>query len=398
MSCVLAGFALCLHADNLLLSAYAIEGASDLFIHSFLAGVVVLCVVVFVSAHDGEKRRWSIGAGLLASVAGVLCALLYQVLPIEASAVGAGLFLGFGLTCLLRQWGRYYRLFSYQGALLNTMLAFLAASCWWFVVSHAGTPFLFCLGMLVLVSCGALPLLASQIVQADEIKVGLRSAVVVKPLETMREVMQKGWAAVAGLMFNFFTIGLTLWTERVDAGPVNVAFKPVAYLLLTVVVWWVVAHASRATDGILQVFYRVALPVSAALLLACPLVNATGALSGSMLFSVASYLGVALMNVLGLVVLLWMAKSSEVGFSKVFAAFCSSCAASVAAGMIAFQLFGGQAQLLWSSALSVYLVAMVLSEMVAAAGRRHGVCEAVRETVCEAGAEDELLDLVEELE
>ena len=44
-------------------------------------------------------------------------------------------------------------------------------------------------------------------------------------------------------------------------------------------------------------------------------------LSGLMLFSTISYLGVALMNVLGLVVLLWMAKSSDVGFSKVFAAF-----------------------------------------------------------------------------
>ena len=138
LSCVLAGFALCLHADNLLLGAYALEGAADLFIHSFLVGVVALCVVVFVSAHDGEKRRWSIGVGLLASIAGVLCALLYQVLPTPVSAAGAGLFLGFGLTCLLRQWGRYYRLFSYQGALLNTMLAFLAASCRWFVVSHAG--------------------------------------------------------------------------------------------------------------------------------------------------------------------------------------------------------------------------------------------------------------------
>ena len=68
-----------LHADNLLLGAYALEGAADLFIHSFLVGVVALCVVVFVSAHDGEKRRWSIGVGLLASIAGVLCALLYQV-------------------------------------------------------------------------------------------------------------------------------------------------------------------------------------------------------------------------------------------------------------------------------------------------------------------------------
>ena len=388
----MAGFALCLHADNLLLGAYALKGAADLFIHSFLVGVVVLCIVVFVSAHDGEKRRWSIGVGLLASVAGVLCALLYQVLPVQVSAAGAGLLLGFGLTCLLRQWGRYYRLFSYQGALLNTMLAFLAASCWWFVVSHAGTPFLFCLGMLVLVSCGALPLLASQIVQADEIKVGLRSAVVVKPIETMREVMQKGWAAVAGLMFNFFTIGLTLWSERIGEGPADVAFKPMAYLLLAIVVWWIVAHANRATGGILQAFYRVGLPVAAALMLACPLVNASGALTGTMPFSILSYLGVALMNVLGLVVLLWMAKSSDVGFSKVFAAFCASCAVSVAAGMIAFQLFGSHAQLLWSSVLSIYLVAIVLSELIAVVGRRHEA----RAATCEAAAEDELLDLAEE--
>lgn len=355
-------------------------------------GVVALCVVVFVSAHDGEKRRWSIGVGLLASAAGVLSALLYQVLPVQASAAGAGLFLGFGLTCLLRQWGRYYRSFSYQGALLNTMLAFLAASCWWFVVSHAGTPFLFCLGMLVLVSCGALPLLASQIVQADEIKAGLRSAVVVKPIETMREVMQKGWAAVAGLMFNFFTIGLTLWSDRVGAGPVDVAYKPMAYVLLAVAVWWVVAHAYRATGGILQTFYRVALPAAAALMLACPLVNATGALSGTMPFSIVSYVGVALMNVLGLVVLLWMAKSSDVGFSKVFAAFCASCAASVAAGMIAFRVLGPHAQLLWSGLLATYLVAMVLGEGVAFLERRHEALAEQRR----APAVDELPDLAEE--
>ena len=394
LSCVLAGFALCLHADNLLLGAYALEGAADLFIHSFLVGVVALCGGVFVSAHDGEKRRGSIGVGLLASIAGVLCALLYQVLPTPVSAAGAGLFLGFGLTCLLRQWGRYYRLFSYQGALLNTMLAFLAASCWWFVVSHAGTPFLFCLGMLVLVSCGALPLLASQIVQADEIKAGLRSVVAVKPLETMREVMQKGWAAVAGLMFNFFTIGLTLWSDRIGVESGDVAYKPMAYLLLAIVVWWVVAHAYRARGGILQAFYRIALPVAAALMLVCPIANVTGALSGLMLFSTISYLGVALMNVLGLVVLLWMAKSSDVGFSKVFAAFCASCAASVVVGMTVFQLFGAHAQLLWSSVLSIYIVAVVLSEVVAAIGRLHAAGEPARR----ASEEGELLDLAEEVE
>ena len=394
LSCVLAGFALCLHADNLLLGAYALEGAADLFIHSFLVGVVALCVVVFVSAHDGEKRRWSIGVGLLASIAGVLCALLYQVLPTPVSAAGAGLFLGFGLTCLLRQWGRYYRLFPTKGALLNTMLAFLAASCWWFVVSHAGTPFLFCLGMLVLVSCGALPLLASQIVQADEIKAGLRSVVAVKPLETMREVMQKGMGggcrSHVQLLHDRFDAMVRsdrcrVRGRRVQADGVSAASHS-----------GMVGSCARVprASGILQAFYRIALPVAAALMLVCPIANVTGALSGLMLFSTISYLGVALMNVLGLVVLLWMAKSSDVGFSKVFAAFCASCAASVVVGMTVFQLSGAHAQLLWSSVLSIYIVAVVLSEVVAAIGRLHAAGEPARR----ASEEGELLDLAEEVE
>lgn len=93
-------------------------------------------------------------------------------------------------------------------------------------------------------------------------------------------------------------------------------------------------------------------------------------------------------------VLLWMAKSSDVGFSKVFAAFCASCAASVAVGMTVFQLFGAHAQLLWSSVLSIYIVAVVLSEVVAAIGRLHAAGEPARR----ASEEGELLDLAEEVE
>ena len=84
------------------------------------------------------------------------------------------------------------------------------------------------------------------------------------------------WAAVAGLMFNFFTIGLTLWSDRIGVESGDVAYKPMAYLLLAIVVWWVVAHAYRARGGILQAFYRIALPVAAALMLVCPIANATG--------------------------------------------------------------------------------------------------------------------------
>lgn len=77
-----------------------------------------------------------------------------------------------------------------------------------------------------------------------------------------------------------------------------------------------------------------------------------------------------------------------------FAAFCASCAASVVVGMTVFQLSGAHAQLLWSSVLSIYIVAVVLSEVVAAIGRLHAAGEPARR----ASEEGELLDLAEEVE
>lgn len=373
LSCVLAAFALCLHADNQLLLYYEANGASLWFVGAFLLGVVTLCIAVLVSAHDEEQRRWSIGLGLVTGMVGILFGLCAQALPPVVSAVGAGGLLGFGLTCLLRQWGRYYRLFSFQGALLNTMIAFVAASCLWLGVAHAGTPFLFCLGMLALVCCGGLPLLASQIVHADESEPRTDVVASAKSIATMRQVVRLGWAAVVGLMLNFFTIGLAFWPEAAGLGTTGLSPKPLAYAALAVVVWWVVARAHEPVGGILDAFYRASLPVAAAIMLACPFIESAVPFSGSLLFSVVSYVGVAVCNVLGLVVLFWTARFSEVGFSKVFAAFCASCAGSVAAGMIVFQLLGKSAQMVSLCLLAVYLVAMVLAEVrVYARAKRQG--------------------------
>ncbi|RDB56952.1 hypothetical protein C1879_08375 [Paraeggerthella hongkongensis] len=364
LSCVLAAFGLCLHADNQLLAVYALEGVAGLFACSFLIGVVSLCMAVLVSAHDEEQRRWSIGIGLFASIVGVGFALLTGLLPAAVCAAGSGLFLGFGLTCLLRQWGRYYRLFTHRGALLNTALSFLAAACWWFAMEFAGTPFLFCLGLLVLAVCGGLPLLAREIVLADEVRAGLRDDYVApKPISTMSQAMRNGWAAVLGLMFNFFMIGATFWPYAGGLSATGISPKPLAYLLVFALVWWVVSRTREIVGGAMESFYRAALPCSALLLLAYPLLSSVDVLQGSIALQVISYLGVAVFNILGLVVLFWTAKSSEVGFSRVFAMFCTSCAASVAAGMVAFQLLGDGAQKIALLMLAVYVVVVLLAQV-----------------------------------
>ena len=391
LSCVLAAFALCLRTDNQLLYSFEMGGVAGVFAWSLLLGVLALCAVVLVSAHDGEKRRWSIGVGLATGAGGVAFALLQAPFHGMASAMGSGVLLGFGLTCLLRQWGRYYRSLSFQGALLNTAASFLIASLLWYAVMHAGTQFLFCLGLLILVFVGGLPLLMSEIVRADEVRAGLREDVKERwePLVTIWQVIRSGWAAVLGLMFNFFTAGLTFWPEVAGLSG-GVSLKPVSYAVLVAVVWWVVGRARSAQGGILEVFYRASLPIAAAIMLASPFLEGAIPFVGSVTFSVVSYLGIAVCNVLGLVILFWMAKSTEVGFSKVFAIFCASCAASFAAGMLVFRALEHDAQVVSLCLLAAYLVAMVLSEVVTGASRQRAQQQTEREylgTLCDSLSE-----------
>ena len=173
--------------------------------------------------------------GLASAGAGIVFALLLDALPAPMVSVCSGALLGFGLTCLLRQWGRFYRSFTFQGALLNTGLSFLLSSLWWFAMVHAGTPFLFCLGLIVLVLSGGLPLLASDIVRADEVRAGLRDREERwVPYVSIWQVMRQGWAAVVGLMFNFFVIGLTFcrwpraWAPALCRSPWRTCWWP----------WW----------------------------------------------------------------------------------------------------------------------------------------------------------------
>ena len=331
--------------------------------------------------------------GLASAGAGIVFALLPDALPAPMVSVCSGALLGFGLTCLLRQWGRFYRSFTFQGALLNTGLSFLLSSLWWFAMVHAGTPFLFCLGLIVLVLSGGLPLLASDIVRADEVRAGLRDREERwVPYVSIWQVMRQGWAAVVGLMFNFFVIGLTFWSLAAGLGS-GIVPKPLAYVLVAVVVWRVAVRVREPQGGMLEAFYRVALPVAATLMLASPLLSGLFPGVDGMVLSVLSYVGVATINVLGLVVLFWSAKSSEVGFSKMFAAFCASCAASLALGMLTFQLLGPEASRGFALVLLVaYLAAVLLGEVWRAATRARAAepSEPAGEPACDCEAVDAL--------
>lgn len=373
LSCVVAAFGLCLRAGNQLLASYDLEGVAGLFSGSFLLGVVLLCVAVLVSAHDGEQRRWSIGVGLVCGMLGATISLLANALPSAAGAAGSGLLLGFGLACLLRQWGRYYRFLSYRGALLTTALSFLIASCLELAMEFAGTPFLFCLGLLVLVVCGGLPLLARDIVRADEIRAGFLDAdAAPKPISTMYQAVRGGWMAVVGLVLNCFALGMAFWPGTVD--PLAEAFsaRPVAYAALFAVTAWVVSRARATAGGIMERFCRASLLLAAAAALASQLLAGGGgaSLGASVALSVLSHLSAAVFNVLGLVVLFWTAKSSDLGFSKVFALFCASCAVGVAAGMAASRLLELQACQIMPGLHACYLGVMALAEGRRVAARR----------------------------
>ena len=228
------------------------------------------------------------------------------------------------------------------------------------------------LGLIVLVLSGGLPLLASDIVRADEVRAGLRDREERwVPHVSIWQVMRQGWAAVVGLMFNFFVIGLTFWPLAAGLGS-GIVPKPLAYVLVVAVVWRVAARVREPQGGMLEAFYRVALPVAATLMLASPLLSGVFPGVDGMVLSILSYLGVATINVLGLVVLFWSAKSSEVGFSKMFAAFCASCAASLALGMLVFQLLGPEASRWFALVLLVaYLGAVLLGEVWRTAMRAH---------------------------
>ena len=82
-------------------------------------------------------------------------------------------------------------------------------------------------------------------------------------------------------MFNFFMVGATFWPYAGGLAVTSLSPKPLAYVLVVAVIWWVVSRARGVVGGIMESFYHIALPVSAVVLLARPLLDSIDVLQGT---------------------------------------------------------------------------------------------------------------------
>lgn len=363
-SFILAIFPFCFRADNTFILAFDLQGTAGYFIVSFLAGTLLSCLGLFFGIKQDSRSRYVwILLGLVCGSLGLLSAGFSPALPLAVGACGAGFFLSFGLIGLLYQWGLYYSSLSLRGVLLNTVLAFLCASVLWYCLMGVDNFILTCLGLFLFLLCGSLPLFTRSVKGQSGAQNRLSFRTERKILgATARRIMVQWWGAIVGIMFNFFTIGLTFWPAAAGLEADGISPKPFAYAIIVIVICLVIRKASQmATDDLLGLFCKAALPIAAAIVLASPFLESVVPISSAPAISSISYVGIALLNVLGLVVLFWLARDVAFPFYRLFSPFCVSCACSMLAGLLVFQAMGKNAQVISLCILAAYLVLMVLT-------------------------------------
>lgn len=365
----LAATGLCLRADTPLPLVFAEHGLAWTFIFSLMAGVLVGSVVACRSSWCANGNR---AGTVLALASGLLSAAsLYMAVeqPRIRWAVGTGILLGASLCLAIAAWAARIRQLPSRSVLGSVACSFFAASLWGWLVSAVsavvGMPDL----LAVLVLAGTVPLLVAplrrfELTEAD----GPFPEGQIAGSAKIGRVVVDAWPAWAAVLFNFFTLGLTFWPEAAGLVPDEfVSPKPMAYaVVLAVVAWFVCARKGRREDGT-GLFCRICLPVAVAIMLASPFADRVLPASGSVVFSVASYVGIALCYVAGTAMLFGSSRTAQ-SAPMVVGVFCVCCVVSMGAGMAVFAALGEQAQVVSLCILAVYLMAMVLSEVRSATG------------------------------
>jgi DNA-binding CsgD family transcriptional regulator/transcription termination factor NusB len=190
-------------------------------------------------------------------------------------------------------------------------------------------------------------------------------------LTELRAIMVFGWSALVGLLFNFFTLGLTFrpYPAGLTEGPLMP--KPIAYLIVAAIVYLAIRIA-RDPSKVLGMLCRVILPITAAITLASPFLERIIVFSSTPLLSFVPYLGIAPFNVLGVaVVFLILQRAQTVDarlsprlMTRACAVILAACAGSMAAGMAVFRLMGTDAQIVSLCILSAFLVLMTLTAIL----------------------------------
>ena len=370
LSFVLVIVAFCCRVDNAFMMMLDLHGAMPVFLAALCAGVLAGCVGAACRPAGSRRAQmaWII-AGTASSVAGLTVAGFVQALPLLACALPAGALLGFGLACALCQWWVLYASLSPAKLLFTTAVSVFLASVLWYVLKQVGTFPVTCFCLVVCALCGGL-LCLLMLISTEKAGEG---EVPEQPVPSLSDGSRAAFrrpaaAAVAGLLFNFFTLGLTFWPAAAGLSTSSASCKPLSYALVLVALIVVVRRSSSQRRAAVT-FAHVALPIAAAIVLASPFVDLVVDLEAVPFSSALTYLGIALFNVLGLALPLCALRRGRRSACRAAAVYLAGCVLALATGMAVFQLLGHDAQVVSLCIMAAYLAALVIVS-VRAAGER----------------------------
>ncbi len=381
-SFVLTVVAFLCRVDNQYMGAVREHGLLSPFLISLLCGFAATCICLAVKPSTAPRSRlvWMV----LATVAGVVGlvipgVLFFAIAPETATSIGlacaiaSGLLAGFGIAVALCQWLSSFAAFPASTILVTMSLTFFTTSIVWYVLEQVG-------GFLVLNVVLVVCMLASGLLfpfalsfgdsrasespgsrdgslQADENDV--QSRVIREAVG--RNLKKPLTAALIGLFFNFFTLGLTFFPDR--AGVVgSIPAKPLAYGVIFVIAWLVLRKSTDPGRTVMSFSY-FALPIAAAIVLVTPFVSPVIDLEANPLTSALAYSGVALFFIVGLALPLCVFRNNETRTLRCMALSLIGCLLAFGIGMLVFHFLTDIAQVVSLCVMAAYLAVFMVFTM-----------------------------------
>lgn len=354
--------AFCCRVDNAFTMMLDMQGALPLFLAALCVGALLGCIAVACAPTCARRSRLvSASVGTACCVAGLAVVGFVQSLPLVGCSLSAGALLGFGLACMLYQWWALYAPLPPRALLVTACTSFLLASFVWFMLRHVGSFPVTCFCLVVCALCSGLLFLLSLMSSSkgDDEEGDVRIALVDPSPSRPSSFKLTAAAAAVGMLFNFFTLGLTYWPLSAGLSTDAVTCKPLSYLLVVVALVLVVCRIPSGGPAV-KAFSHVALPIAAAIVLASPFVESVVNLGALPLSSSVTYAGIALFNVLGFALPLCALPDDSRAVARVAAAYLAGCLLAMVAGMVVFRLLGQGAQVVSLCIMAAYLAWLVI--------------------------------------
>jgi len=376
-SLALSSFPLYFRTDNLFLEVFINQDTSLVFLSCFVIGAFLTILAMRITRARPLPLKVVLVAGVVSIALGQIINVLLIVGVVQGQipSILIGLLVGFGFMLFAYQWCQYLTVCSLWGVLFNASATLLLSSFISILLSRLEYPLLLCaqMGVLPLFSVAGLLLFFhkrgahrwSDVRFArykDYGGVQGRGFGQLGSLTGGRNVFAFAWAGFFGMAFNFFTMGLkfrpeSAWITGEGISPV----RPLAYLLLLILLIVLFVASGPAWQRKPVYYYRILLPVGAAIVLVTPFLGNLINFEQIPLLSWVPFFGSALLFLLGLVVFIWTVQNSDKGYFWLFLVMAIGCSVSLIGGVLAYHYLGEQSQLASLGVLALYFTLMVFS-------------------------------------